>query len=52
MRSEWGTSDNNRRARYYELTAAGRARLAAQSASWRRHVDAIAHALFVAEAEA
>jgi transcriptional regulator len=45
VRSEWGTSENNRRARYYELTPAGRTRLATQSATWRRHVDAIGAAL-------
>ena len=45
VRSEWGVSDNNRRARFYQLTAAGRARLTTQAATWRRHVDAIAAAL-------
>ena len=34
--SSWGASDNNRRARYYELTSAGRARLAEERQSWRR----------------
>ena len=34
--SEWGTTDNNRRARYYELTAAGRRALGAELESWRR----------------
>jgi PadR family transcriptional regulator PadR len=34
--SEWGTTDNNRRARYYELTAAGRRALGEELASWRR----------------
>ena len=34
--SAWGTSDNNRRARYYSLTAAGRARLAKERQAWRR----------------
>ena len=34
--SAWGTTDNNRRARYYELTAAGRRALGAELASWRR----------------
>lgn len=34
--SEWGTTDNNRRARYYEITAAGRRALGAELASWRR----------------
>ena len=34
--SSWGTSDNNRRARFYSLTAAGRARLAEERQMWRR----------------
>jgi len=34
--SEWGTTDNNRRARYYRLTAAGRRALGAELESWRR----------------
>ena len=34
--STWGTSDNNRRARYYSLTVAGRARLAEERQAWRR----------------
>ena len=34
--SAWGTTDHNRRARYYELTAAGRRALGAELASWRR----------------
>jgi PadR family transcriptional regulator len=34
--SSWGTSDNNRRARFYSLTAAGRRRLAEERASWER----------------
>jgi PadR family transcriptional regulator, regulatory protein PadR len=34
--SEWGTTDNNRRARYYELTTAGRRALGAELESWRR----------------
>jgi PadR family transcriptional regulator PadR len=34
--SEWGTTDNNRRARYYELTAAGRRALGDELESWRR----------------
>jgi PadR family transcriptional regulator, regulatory protein PadR len=52
VRTEWGASENNRRAKYYELTAAGRARLNAQSVTWRRHVDAIATALSQPSAEA
>jgi transcriptional regulator len=45
VRAEWGASENNRRAKFYELTAAGRARLIAQASTWHRHVDAIAGAL-------
>ncbi|MEO8452374.1 MAG: PadR family transcriptional regulator [Gemmatimonadota bacterium] len=51
VRSEWGLSETNRRAKFYELTPAGRARLIAQSATWRRHVDAIAGALAVTSAK-
>lgn len=43
--SEWGTSDNNRRARFYRLTRAGRARLGNEAASWNRIADAITLAL-------
>ena len=39
--SEWRTTDQNRRARYYELTASGRKALAAETASWRRYVSAV-----------
>ncbi len=34
--SDWGTTENNRRARYYELTGAGRRALGEEVASWRR----------------
>jgi len=34
--SKWGVSDNNRRARFYSITAAGRRRLDAQARDWRR----------------
>lgn len=43
--SEWGTSDNNRKAKYYRLTTAGRRRLGEETASWNRLADAIAMAL-------
>ena len=36
IRSEWGTSENNRRARFYALTAAGRKQLALEAESWVR----------------
>ena len=39
--SEWGTSDNNRRAKYYRLTAAGRRALGIELESWRRFVGAV-----------
>jgi len=34
VKAEWGTSDNNRRARFYELTAAGRKQLQAETTEW------------------
>jgi PadR family transcriptional regulator len=34
--AEWGTSDNNRRAKYYSLTRAGRKQLAVETANWQR----------------
>ena len=37
--SEWGTSDNNRRAKFYSLTRAGHKQLARQTEDWRRIVD-------------
>ena len=43
--SEWGTSDNNRRAKFYRLTRAGRARLGNETASWNRIADAVTMAL-------
>jgi transcriptional regulator len=39
--STWGTSDNNRRARFYSLTAAGRQRLAEERQTWRRMARAV-----------
>ncbi|MGH7507064.1 MAG: PadR family transcriptional regulator [Longimicrobiales bacterium] len=43
--SEWGTSDNNRRAKFYRLTAAGRRRLGKEEAGWHRLVAAMAAVL-------
>ncbi len=43
--SEWGTSDNNRKAKYYRLTAAGRRRLGAETLNWQRLSTAIAQSL-------
>ncbi|HTD59182.1 MAG TPA: PadR family transcriptional regulator [Gemmatimonadaceae bacterium] len=39
--SEWGFSDNNRRARFYSLTARGRTQLRAESATWKRYAQAV-----------
>lgn len=39
--AEWGTSDNNRRARFYRLTAAGRRQLRAEEREWRRYAAAV-----------
>ena len=43
--AKWGTSSNNRRARFYMLTKAGRARLARESSRWRRLAAAMARVL-------
>jgi PadR family transcriptional regulator len=43
--AEWGVSDNNRRARFYSLTAAGRKRLRDETATWHLLVSAMAAAL-------
>lgn len=43
--SEWGRSENNRRAKYYRLTSAGRRRLGEEEASWNRLVEAMARML-------
>jgi transcriptional regulator len=43
--TEWGVSENNRRAKFYSLTAAGRKRLGEEVESWTRLVDAMAAAL-------
>lgn len=45
LRSEWGTSENNRRAKFYRLTAAGRRRLREETAGWERTVAAVASVL-------
>jgi PadR family transcriptional regulator, regulatory protein PadR len=50
LKATWGTSDNNRRAKYYELTSAGRKRLRAEQDGWNRLVSAMGSAL-AAEAE-
>jgi transcriptional regulator len=45
LSAEWGTSDNNRRAKYYALTAKGRKRLMEETEYWRRMSGAIARVL-------
>jgi transcriptional regulator len=43
--TEWGVSENNRRAKFYSLTAAGRKRLREETAGWQKLVEAMAAAL-------
>jgi transcriptional regulator len=45
LATSWGTSENNRRAKYYKLTAAGRRRLREETAGWNRIVAIMAGAL-------
>src|ERR1700751_1106785 len=45
LKASWGTSENNRRAKFYEMTAAGRRRLRQETDSWNRLAAAIASAL-------
>ncbi|MBX6364571.1 MAG: PadR family transcriptional regulator [Gemmatimonadetes bacterium] len=42
IRAEWGTSENNRRARFYHLTRAGRKQLEAEADAWARLTAAVA----------
>jgi PadR family transcriptional regulator, regulatory protein PadR len=45
MKASWGTSENNRRAKFYELTAAGRKRFRQETEGWNRLAAAMASAL-------
>jgi PadR family transcriptional regulator PadR len=45
IEAEWGTSENNRRAKYYTLTPKGRAQLRVETASWTRFAKAVFAAL-------
>ena len=45
VKGAWGTSENNRRARFYSLTAAGRRQLTVETGRWNRLVDSIARVL-------
>ena len=49
--ASWGTSENNRRAKYYRLTAAGRKQLAAETNKWERLAAAIGRVLRPAQEE-
>ncbi len=50
--SEWGVSDNNRKAKYYQLTPLGRRRLGEETASWNHLAAAIARSLAATPQEA
>ncbi len=45
IKARWGTSDNNRRARYYDLTRAGRKQLEVETDSWQKLTAAVAQIL-------
>ena len=45
VQSEWGLSENNRRAKYYALTTRGRAQLRAEAATWKRYASAVGRIL-------
>ena len=45
LAAEWGASENNRRARFYELSAKGRRRLRAEASAWRRYATAVSDVL-------
>ncbi len=49
IRAEWGTSENNRRARYYSLREAGRKQLLAEEKNWARLTEAVASVLEFAQ---
>lgn len=50
VESEWGVSDNNRKAKFYELTTAGRRALRAKTAYWQEYSDAVFRVLGTADA--
>jgi PadR family transcriptional regulator PadR len=45
IKAHWGTSDNNRRAKYYELTKSGRQQLAQEQSDWKKLASAVAQIL-------
>ena len=48
LKAEWGLSENNRRARYYSITAAGRRQLAEETREWSQLTEAVARVLSLA----
>ena len=48
LRPQWSITENNRRAKYYEITAAGRKQLSTEAESWRKLVAAVATVLDMA----
>src|SRR5262249_25269366 len=52
IRSRWGTSETTRRVRVYELTRAGRTRLADEADGWKRYAAAVARVLALRESDA
>lgn len=48
LRAKWATTENNRRAKYYEISATGRKQLAAEAQSWRKLAGAVASVLDMA----
>lgn len=51
IESEWGTSDNNRKAKYYRLTAAGRRQLRSETTTWERLTHAVSRILALTQEE-
>ena len=47
VRAEWGVTENNRRARYYHLSARGEEHLRAETATWRRYAESVAAILAI-----
>ena len=45
IKAEWGASENNRRAKFYELTRAGRKQLESETETWRKLTIAVGHVL-------
>jgi len=50
INAEWGQSENNRRAKFYQLTGAGRRRLDSEARSWREYAAAVFHILELEDA--